>query len=161
MYACVARAALSAAVPAAAFLFLVAPASGGLVLEIKPGEPTVDTPVTVEAWRWFMESSYRETNTTYVLSQFHIGVEVYVVKDPIGLPVETQVGGTAHLGLLPAGRYEVDADMYLQANPMLPAFEHYDSGSTSFEVTPDPATLALLAVGGAGLLASRRRRHAA
>lgn len=132
----------------------------GLILGVNPVTPTAATPITVGVWELFADPGQVLTDASLVRSGNQISIEV-IMQDLHGgggswIQVVTPGGATLDLGILAEGSYEVDATMRMILSSGGPAV-FYDSGTSSFQVVPEPSSLGVLAAGSLAL-AHRRRR---
>jgi len=115
---------------------------------ILPLCPTDNTPVSIKAWTWFGDTGQMLDSVSYERDEYQIDMDV-IIQDLHGMPgvafyqVVTPCGGSVDCGLLPAGLYEVNADVYVipwaSETPQL-----RDSGYTTFTVVPEPSSLVML-----------------
>lgn len=127
-----------------------------LYVDVSPENPTTADPVSIYAWTWFgYAERYDLVSTAYSITGYDIGVEVVMRDKGYGITIPWAGGGSVQVGTLTEGDYWVTADMYMiPFGGSIP--ELYESGGTSFNVVPEPATLFLLAL---GALLTRDCRH--
>jgi hypothetical protein len=141
-------------------LVTLSTAEASLIVEVSPPFPDTSTPVAIVAWTWFGDPGQTYVQTTYSRSGFDIDVTVMMqdLHEPgsVWAQVIMSGGGSIVVGTLPKGEFSVDATILMI--PWYGGFPApYDSGSTSFEVTPEPATFTLLTLGGMALVRRRKR----
>ena len=129
--------------------------------DVVPEHPTTETPVSVTAWTWFHDTGHELVDVTYSITGDQILIDVIMRGLGSGFQAITAFGGTADLGLLAEGTYEVDATTYeipypgVGEPPGEPEF--HSSGETSFTVVPEPGALCLFVLGGLALVMTRRK----
>ena len=147
---------LSAVVLGALLCTQPASAEDVVHIDVSPLFPTDSTPVTLEAWAWFSDPGQEFVSASYVRDESQITIDVIMQDSQSVLPVVVRDGGSVDVGILPAGLYEVAADMW-----MIPyggdVPEYYGSGSTSFDVVPEPSALVFVLLGTTSLLLSAGR----
>jgi len=129
-----------------------------LYVDVYPENPTITDSVSIEAWTWFPYAErYNLVSATYSIADYTIDMEVIMEDDWYGLTIPAMEGGLVEVGILAEGYYSVNADMYMVPfGGSIP--ELYESGSTSFKVVPEPATVFLLAIGIVGIRAKHRNK---
>ncbi len=122
-----------------------------LYVDVYPENPTIADSVSIEAWTWFPYAErYDLVSATYSITDYAIDMEVIMEDKGVGLTIPAIGGGSVEVGILAEGYYSVSADMYMVPfGGSIPEF--YESGSTSFNVVPEPATFSLFAFGALAL----------
>lgn len=140
-------------------LCLVPALAHGTVI-INPSNPTTSSWIWVTTEGLWPDTSYELNHQTVSVSGNTVNVRFDVDKGFMGFAVMTPFSYSALLGQLPVGTYQVNSSLYvtsMDGGLGLPGSPQYlGTESTSFSVTPEPASLSLLALG--GLLVARRRR---
>lgn len=139
------------------------PASGTLVgisgIEIDPPAPTVLDDIQITPYGWTGYALNTElVDYTFGISGTNIYVDSYFYFDSgdgYSLPVAGDWDVTADIGLLPADDYTAIARTWITYT-IIPIYELDDTYSRSFVVTPEPATLILLSIGGLILRKSKK-----
>jgi hypothetical protein len=141
-----------------AFFLSVGVASGAVVditdVQISPSEPTEFEVIEISTFMWFEHGvlATLHANYTQVGNSLELDLGFYVHSDP-----PSSLLSIVEIGILEAGSY--DLTVYtswtdpIEPGPMISS----DTYTTSFVVTPEPATLCLLGLGG---LMLRRRKSA-
>jgi len=128
-----------------------------LYVDVYPENPTITDSVSIEAWTWFGKDAYDLVSATYSITDYAIDMEVIMEDIGFGPASLIRDGGLVTLGTLPEGLYLVNAGMYMiPLGGSIPEF--YESGSTSFNVVPEPATVLLLAIGIVGIRSNKRNK---
>ncbi len=128
-----------------------------LYVDVYPENPTITDSVSIEAWTWFGKDAYDLVSATYSITDYTIEIEVIMEDIGFGPASLIRDGGSVTLGTLTEGLYLVSADMYMVPfGGSIPEF--YESGSTSFNVVPEPATVFLLTIGIVGVRAKHRNK---
>jgi len=140
------------------FLWCISTSVHALYIDIDPENPTINDSVSIYSWTSFSYTErYYLVNTTYSITGYDISIEVVMEDRGYGLAIPWAGGGTVQIGTLDEGYYSVTADMYMiPFGGSIPEF--YESGSTSFDVVPEPSTLLLFAVGMVGVRAKYRKK---
>jgi hypothetical protein len=132
--------------------------AGPMEITVSPNAPTTSTPITLGGWAEFGDTGQDLLDTAYVLAGNRIDLTVTIqdLHSPgsVHAQVMTREGGTVGIGLLPVGTYDVFGTMWVvpwfAGSPSL-----MYSGNSSFQVAPEPGTLALM---GLGSLVGLRRK---
>jgi len=134
------------------FLWCIPISAHALYVDVNPENPTIADSVSIYAWTWFgYAERYDLVSTTHSITGYDIDMEVVMQDNGYGITIPWAGGGSVQLGTLAEGHYWVSADMYMiPVGGSIP--ELYESGDTSFDVIPEPATILLFALGGLPLL---------
>lgn len=127
-------------------------ALGGLI--VNPTNPTSSDVITIDYSTFLPCPAYVVTNTFHTINGNNISLDLQSYYQGIGcsdyvVPYEH----TFTIGELPAGVYQVQSSLELVKGE----YVTYWSDSTSFEVIPEPNSVALLLLG-TGILYLRRKR---
>ncbi len=133
-----------------------------LEIQIVPAGPNTSTPVEIKPTITMGDTGYEDVQTLWTQTGNTFDVSWYM-KDLHGTPgmvfpqVLTPYSGLAEVGLLPEGAYTVNARLFMSFYPFYEPYYVAGTGTTSFQVVPEPASLFLLAP--VVLWLRRPRRH--
>jgi hypothetical protein len=128
-----------------ALIMFSAIAEGGLI--VNPVNPTPDDSVSIEFSTWLPNPGVVVTGTDQTIDGYDIFLDLHTYQRPgIWKALVVPLKHTFSIDNLPVGIYQVQAN------------QPYDIQSTSFEVIPEPNSVALLLLG-SGTLYLRRKKY--
>ncbi len=128
-------------------------------IDVSPPAPTVLDDIQITPFGWTGYAMNTEfTDYTFNVSGTNIYVDCYFyyyLEGDIIIPVAGSWEAPVDIGLLPADNYTAIARTWV-TETIFPIYELSDTLSLSFTVTPEPATLILLLIGGLILRKSKK-----
>jgi len=115
-------------------------------VQISPEQPFISDVITVESWGGFTEGTLFYDTSVFAKDDLSLQLDLYFTGGP-GPTIPQAWFHDEVIGTLPQGNYDLLVQAYYKSSGAA-EYSLHDEYSTSFEVVPEPLTLAFLALGG-------------